>query len=284
MMRTSVFLLFLLCFKNISAQEKAIAKVHYLFNHVNDTAHREQPLRDEVVVYLGKNSAFYKSFSDERVKESISAQKLAADFTGHLTIDMNTTAIKNAYIIYPEKRKLIDIESISSSFDAYAKEAPYENQQWELSDETKMIGNYLCQKATTTFKGRNYIVWFTSEIPFSFGPWKLHGLPGLILSAHDDKNEVSFEYAGFETLKEKEPTLIEIPFYVISASNDEIENQKKVFDTDQGKYYQVLSTSGRLAIGTAYYGIDYDKHAIDLKSDDEYKPSFQTNNPIEIVK
>jgi len=283
-MRISVFLFFLLFIESISAQEKALAKVHYLFNHVNDTALREHPLRDEVVVYLAKNSSFYKSFSEERIKESISAQKLAVDFKDHLIIDMNTTAIKNAYILYPDEQKMIDIESISSSFDAYAREVPYENQRWELSDETKIIGNYVCQKATTTFKGRNYIAWFTTEIPFSFGPWKLHGLPGLILSAHDETNDVSFEYAGFEVLKDKSPVLIEIPFYVISASKEELDKQKKVFETDQGKYFQVLNSSGRMAIGTSYYGIDYEKHALDLKSMEDYKPSFHTNNPIEIVK
>lgn len=56
---------------------------------------------------------------------------------------------------------------------------------WKFSDETKTIQNFECTKATVDFRGRQYIVWFTTDIPVSFGPWKFHGLPGLILEVYD---------------------------------------------------------------------------------------------------
>ena len=40
--------------------------------------------------------------------------------------------------------------------------------------------------ATTHFRGRDWKVWFSEEIPLPLGPWKLGGLPGLILAAHCD--------------------------------------------------------------------------------------------------
>jgi len=64
--------------------------------------------------------------------------------------------------------------------------------KWNVFEEYKKIGNFDCQKAKAKFRGRNYTVWFTYDIPISDGPWKLHGLPGLILEAYDDKKEVSF--------------------------------------------------------------------------------------------
>jgi GLPGLI family protein len=64
--------------------------------------------------------------------------------------------------------------------------------KWEILTSTKKINGYNCQKAICTFKGRNYEAWFTPEIPFSFGPWKLNGLPGLILDVSDIKKEVQF--------------------------------------------------------------------------------------------
>lgn len=71
---------------------------------------------------------------------------------------------------------------------------------WQIFEDQKTILNYACQKATGTFRGRNYIVWFTTELPMPTGPWKLNGLPGIILAANDDKNEVSFEAIQIKTL------------------------------------------------------------------------------------
>lgn len=67
---------------------------------------------------------------------------------------------------------------------------PIEDLNWEITDETKDIEGYASVKAKTRFKGRNYEVWFTPEIPAYFGPIKLHGLPGLILAIQDDEKKV----------------------------------------------------------------------------------------------
>lgn len=63
---------------------------------------------------------------------------------------------------------------------------------WKLQDTIKNISKFKCQLAIGDFRGRTYHVWFTSEIPVRFGPWKLQGLPGLILEAKDDKNEIIY--------------------------------------------------------------------------------------------
>ena len=60
--------------------------------------------------------------------------------------------------------------------------------KWKLHQEIKKIGGFICQKATIKFRGRNYIAWFTNEIPVPFGPWKFKGLPGLILEVYDTDN------------------------------------------------------------------------------------------------
>jgi len=59
---------------------------------------------------------------------------------------------------------------------------------WNLLDEKKKIGNLNVQKATIKFRGRNYIAWYSLNYPIKFGPWKFHGLPGLIIEIHDENN------------------------------------------------------------------------------------------------
>lgn len=59
---------------------------------------------------------------------------------------------------------------------------------WVISKnkkDLKKINNFLCNKATLSFRGRNYVAWYTKKLPFSFGPWKFCGLPGLILEIYD---------------------------------------------------------------------------------------------------
>jgi GLPGLI family protein len=59
---------------------------------------------------------------------------------------------------------------------------------WEMFSETKLVGDYNCLKAKTKIHDVDYTVWYTLEIPLVFGPWKLRGLPGLILEAYDSTN------------------------------------------------------------------------------------------------
>ncbi|MGB3606901.1 MAG: GLPGLI family protein [Psychroserpens sp.] len=61
---------------------------------------------------------------------------------------------------------------------------------WQIKEEFKDIGQFKCQQAVGYFRGRTYTVWFANEIPVPYGPWKLQGLPGLILEVNDDKNEI----------------------------------------------------------------------------------------------
>lgn len=65
-----------------------------------------------------------------------------------------------------------------------------EKINWELTSETKKIGNYICFKATAVMpeeqpSGNEYlepvVAWYTKEIPTSFGILKFHGLPGLTM-------------------------------------------------------------------------------------------------------
>ena len=77
------------------------------------------------------------------------------------------------------------------------------NIDWTILPERKQLFGYSSQKATTTFRGRTWEAWFTGQIPISDGPWKFHGLPGLILEVSDDQNHFRFTIVGLS--REKVP-------------------------------------------------------------------------------
>ena len=56
---------------------------------------------------------------------------------------------------------------------------------WTFGDGQKEICGYPCQEAKTSYGGREWTVWFAPSIPSNAGPWKLGGLPGLIMEAQD---------------------------------------------------------------------------------------------------
>lgn len=71
-----------------------------------------------------------------------------------------------------------------------------DNIKWKLLPETDMILGYRCYKATCTFRGVNWNVWYTPDIPYGYGPWKLCGLPGLILKAEEQTGLFCWTAAG----------------------------------------------------------------------------------------
>lgn len=99
--------------------------------------------------------------------------------------------IGHTYYFDRQRSKLFAREIVFLQAYTY-EEAAVPAIDWEISDSTKMIGNYLCIAATAEFRGRNYRAWFTPEIALPLGPWKLQGLPGMILEAYDTGREVVF--------------------------------------------------------------------------------------------
>lgn len=88
--------------------------------------------------------------------------------------------------------KFLPIDLTATKFETLFVKDTARIISWELLPQTKNITSFKCQKARGNFRGRTYTVWFTNDIPVSMGPWKLNGLPGLILEATDSSNQFQF--------------------------------------------------------------------------------------------
>lgn len=87
-------------------------------------------------------------------------------------------------------------EKMTNEYVITQEKAPQIN--WIITEESRMIKNYKCMKATTHFRGRDYTAWFTTDIPIIDAPWKFYGLPGLVMDIYDAKNQVKIYVESIE--------------------------------------------------------------------------------------
>lgn len=99
-------------------------------------------------------------------------------------------------VVYNIKENII-LSSILIKEQLYISETATKFN-WKFTNETKKVGKLMCKKATTSFRGRDYTAWYTTSIPLPFGPWKLNGLPGLILEAYDTDKFVYWYFKNME--------------------------------------------------------------------------------------
>lgn len=206
MKRQITTFLFLLMFSHsLFAQKKesALASISYEFIHVTDTNSRDMPRKEEMIVYLGQHASVYKSLTlAKRMEEAQLRMKEmgASSGSGRInSIRISSPNISNEELfLFPVENRLAILDKIADT--DYVIDLKFPEIAWEMGEETKEIGGYPCQQAIGSFGGREYTAWFAPDLPFSFGPWKLHGLPGLILQAEDSKKEVSFNFMSFDRL------------------------------------------------------------------------------------
>ena len=110
--------------------------------------------------------------------------------------------------------------------------------KWELKNEYKEIGGFNCKKAIGNFRGREYTCWYSEDIPLPYGPWKLQGLPGLILEAksNDGFFEIKFKKIKYPEKKVSMPSsynaLIKDGKDFISLDDYKLLQEKYITKTD----------------------------------------------------
>ncbi len=132
------------------------------------------------------------------------------------------------------------------SLQDYIYEDSLNTQSWEIRDSIKTLLDYSCQKAVCRFRGREWTAWFASEVPVSDGPWKLCGLPGLIMEAYDRGKQYHFVIEGLQ--KVEEPIVFGNP-YAPSAKFEK--TTRKKFLKAEKRY--LMDTNGFIKLET---GID----------------------------
>ena len=179
----------------------AKATVRYKFSHVRDTTTKDKPYTENMILFLGQSSSAYKSY-DRKLQEALMKKQIEAQLaeqkgSGNVNIKVtgNKPTTRVEYYQFAATNKLVRKENLITP---YLIEEPMPTIAWKVTADTASFGTLLCQKATGHFKGRDYTAWFCPDLPFHAGPWKLNGLPGLIVEAYDTNREVEFKFDGME--------------------------------------------------------------------------------------
>lgn len=85
----------------------------------------------------------------------------------------------------------------------------YPDLQWELLPEKKIVDGLECKKAVTKYRGKIWEVWYAPSIALPYGPWKLHGLPGIIVEANDSEKRFNYRMVSIDYNVEKIPEIPE---------------------------------------------------------------------------
>ncbi len=134
-----------------------------------------------------------------RLNEIIMATCMTKGADGSVTFDLRKGPVKkiHTYVFTRPADNNMTVYGKWGDDEGYYTE-PTDEQQWEIvSDSTENVLGYECLMAESDYHGRHWQVWFSPEIAVPFGPWKLHGLPGLILKAEADGG-FAFTATGIE--------------------------------------------------------------------------------------
>ena len=203
--------LFLLLFASVviaqnKILEKSVLECRYKLVMQKDTVNKIDSVEDDMVLRIGKTtSQFFSRHTfyhdslwadpDGRKKaEELSIESLSS-FGGPKKFGHRTTK-DYLYKNYPEGK----MTTFTNDFlrVSFFYEEDYMPQEWIIADYTKQILGYTCKKAVCDFRGRHWIAWFAIDIPIKEGPWKLNGLPGLILEAYDSNKDYHYTVTGMD--------------------------------------------------------------------------------------
>ena len=280
--------------------------VHYKFSQVRDTANRPVPYTENMVLAVGKRAAVYRSYDHQLsvAQDKKKAQEAVANSTdGNVMINHHITGTGSEYFQYPNDKKMFRKENLFGSF-LVTEALPVIH--WEVAGDTASFGGLHCQKATCHFKGRDYTAWFCAELPLSVGPWKLTGLPGVIVEAYDATGDVRFTFDGVEKVafvaktedqpaapapqgglpplppgmedENVDPVIIKVPEKATKTTDVEFAKLQEAFRKDPNAFAQSMMAArgGGMAGGPAGDGAP--KVNIGIK----VRPQAVNNNPIEL--
>lgn len=173
-------------------------------------------------------------------------------------------------------------ELIGDDIYSYTTQDPI---QWKLENETQNYLGFKTQKATTNFGGRQWIAWFTKEIPFGEGPYKFRGLPGLILQIKDSEENFIFNLVKSSNLPITYDTsnILEVRYGNKPIPANEKNVIKKALEYFNDPLNDIRQEFNNKTISSfEYNGVKYKPEELSRLIKEEQEDILNNYNPIEL--
>lgn len=208
----------------------------YDYSWCNDTTGmlEDNFTSDRMLLQIGPEGlskfSSYKNLTVDSLLMNLSKEQLTeALMDNKLSNGEFMTIFKN----YPAGR-ITHTEKICLDWFRYEEDMPM--LEWELTDSTGTVLGYECHQAKCSFRGREWTAYYTEEIPIMDGPWKLQGLPGLIMKASDKDGHYRFECIGIKSNASRPITMYKVPY--ISTSRQKYYDTKNRYDINPYAYFE----------------------------------------------
>ncbi len=212
-------------YKPIPFETVDTARLMAVYGHWMHDARINQDDYDDDILQIGSHSSQYTNYGFYRIDSLFNARYPQGGsnmmYFATATSVPNTTHLKYTF---KNLRDSLLTDQISIGLNNYKYSEAIPEMDWEILDEpASTYRNLSCQKAVCHFRGRDWTAWFAPDIPVSDGPWKFHGLPGLIVYVTDSEKVHIFAMLNLWDPKAKgqiEPIKVKKESYSISTTRE----------------------------------------------------------------
>jgi len=235
-MKTLVAALIVLVGLNTQAQDKELKVVYDYMNHgLKNTYHMELRAKDNKVL----------SYTIRMVKtgpRKANTYKLTTDST------ILYKDYTDKYLVYEERlgRDHLVMEEDLNLF------------KWiKLSEKDSILG-YPCRTAIAEFRGREYKAYYTTKLKYKAAPWKIHGLPGVVLKLGTTDDVLTYQATSVDFIDETTPLVNPLDYKETISYNEfckkykayqkEVRKKRKARAAQQGRELPKSQKAPRIEI------------------------------------
>ena len=179
---------FSISFSQTAKSDSLRGEFTYLLKYKPNTLNQNYISKELFSLQIGDNRAFF--ISENKLKIDSVFSSAYNNKAENFVLDFRSIPTGSNFLIIQTNDHSQFYETVGMSLLSYNSSII---NDWKLIDENKVINSITCKKAEVRYKGRDWTAWYSTEIPFLYGPYKFSGLPGLIVKITDKTGDYDFE-------------------------------------------------------------------------------------------